>query len=230
MPGNRKNAKKSTARKAPARRRYRRRRTPLYRSVLPNHMNYRLHYTRTVQMKTPGPLSGSDHIIFYPNSILDCVGQSGVQQPYLRDQLYTLYQQSRVLKWSIFIKAISLSTSLPMEVVLSPARDNVYDSDIDLAKSRKYAKSCLALAGQTKYLKLGMYVDQYFGLPKGTVLKHPDHIQTNGTDLSTQHKTPVQLLVFDTSQTLAVNTPIVAIQYHVNMWVRFENQLDQSAS
>lgn len=205
-------------------------RAPMYRTALPNSMNYRLHYTKTVQMSSPGSGGGPDSILFYPNSIIDCTSQSGNQQPYLRDQLFTLYGNCRVVKWSVFVKVLALNVSYPMEVVLAPARDGTPDSDVDLAKTRKYAKSCLALNGQTKYMKLELTPDQYFGNVAGTSLTTPDNVQMAAVDLITSYKNPVQLLAYDTSQTLSVNTPIVMVQYHINMWCRFEDQLDQVAS
>lgn len=235
MPYNRKYAKKSVPRK----RTYRRRRpaarraahrTPFYRTAMPNSMNFRLHFTRTVQMETPGSGAGPDSIMFYPNSILDCTSQAGSQQPYLRDQLFTLYGQCRVLRWSIFIKVLALNVSYPMEIVLSPARDGTPDTDVDLAKTRKFSKSCLALSGQTKYMKLQMTPDQFFGNARGTALRDINNVQTLSTDLTSDYKNPVQLLAYDTSQTLTAGAPIVVVQYHINAWCRFESQLDQVAS
>lgn len=201
-----------------------------YRVALPNNMKFKLHFTQTQTFNTTGVGSAPNYILFYPNSIYDCVAQSGNQQPYLRDQLYTLYNHCRVIGWSIYLKIIAVNPSYPIECVLAPARDNTADTNIDLAKTRKYAKSCIAINGQTKYMKLNMYVDQYFGQRKGTVMYSADHIQANGIDLSFTFKTPVQFLGYDTSQTLTTNTVMLTLQYHINMYCRFENQIDQTAS
>lgn len=233
MPYRRKTSKTTTSKPAARsyrRRRYRRRPMRLpYRVALPNNMKFKLHYTHTQKLNTLGVGANPNFLLFYPNSIRDCSAASGTQQPYLRDQLYTLYNNCRVIAFSVYVKVVATRDN-PIECVLAPARENLADTDIDLAKSRKFAKSCLVSKGETKYLRLKMYVDQYFGQKKGAVFTDDLHVQTDITDLGINQKCPVQLLVLDTLDTLATNTDIVVAQVHINMWCRFENMIDQNLS
>jgi hypothetical protein len=168
---------------------------------------------------------------FYPNDTYDCSGLLNLQQAYMRDQLFTFYQYVRVIGFEIRVKVLNL-TGNPIEVLLGPNPDNSPDSDINLAKTRKYTRYQMFTSQQGKavYLTNRMYVDQYFGLRKGTAMNDLDFRQDNSTGLGTLVRCNFQLLIRDTLGLVAVNANLSLISVRIRQFCRFELPIENTGS
>lgn len=230
------NVRRKTAPRKSRRRYNRGRRTtrrvprPIFRVTPPQHQNFKLVYNRTQVMNNIATGTKVNHLMFIPNSVVDCATLAGNQQAYLRDQLFTMYQHARCIKWVMYVRVYGIYQQNPCNVVIGLAKDGVYDSDLSLMKMRKYSKSAILTDSRKRTLKLGMYCDQYFGQSKGTTYKSIDAIQSDTVDLGSALKNYVQICVEDLSGTLADGIPLCYVDVQVHQYVRFENPIDQVAS
>lgn len=196
--------------------------------AVPQSMPVRLHSVRTgvINNLTANP----NWVIINANSLQDVWSISGTQQPYLRDQMFTLYNNARVIKFSFVLKLYGIYQQNPIEVVLATTKDGTQDTDMEVAKIRKYSRSAIMTDSRVRVLKQHAYVDQYFGHPKGTVYKEDDFLVSDGVDLGTSQKCYYQFLIKDLSGALANAVPAVYYEMHLNQWTRFENPKDQALS
>lgn len=196
--------------------------------AVPNHQNVRLHYqqTQVLNNDTTNPAN----LVITPNSLQDIMSFAGDQQAYMRDQMFTLYNHARVVRYSVVVKFYGIYQQNPVEVCLANAKDGSADTNIVLAKRRKYARSAVLTDSRVRVLKMSNFVDQYFGYAKGTTYKEIDHIAGDGVDIGTSQKCFVQILASDLSGTLSNGIPLVYVDIHVNQWVRFEDPKDQALS
>lgn len=212
-----------------ARRTVRKATIPRYRLAVPmaTHVKLRYVHSQVINKTSPDP----NYILFYPNSLTDVMSISGTQQPYLRDQMWTLYDHARVIRYSISIKIVPVYAQNPLQIALAPARDGVQDTDMDLVRMRRGSVMRLGAQGRNlRPLFIREWVDHYFGNARGTALHDDQHLQTDAVDLSSSQKCTYQLLSDDMSGTITSGIPMCYIQAVVTQWVRFSSPKDQVAS
>lgn len=189
------------------------------------HMLLRFKGTQLMNRTVP-----TNRIIFTANSIYDCVEQTGLQQPYLRDQMFSIYEICRVMRYQIKVTIMGHAVTVPAKVVLAPVRDGVVDQDLTLAEERKGSRSCYVNANTQRTLVVSDWVNRYFGEDPKVVLTSDLHQQSAGADTGSLAKCKYQLLVDDPSGSIENGAPLCYVDYTISMWCRFERPLDQVSS
>lgn len=224
--------KKMGTKKPPYRRRYRKKAAiNKFIAAPPRYMNALLTWNGTVQFNTTGT-TVPQVIIMQPNNLYDIsTSISGTQQPYLRDQLFGLYGNARCLKWSVKVSFIPFDSQKPVDVVLGVVQNGTADSDINLAKQRKWARSTILNNGQGRNsLSLSLTSDTCLGRKRGYCLSDDVAIQTLGLDnIGDSARNYLQLAVRDIMGTIAGGSLGIA-NVNVKQWARFEDPLEQAGS
>lgn len=198
-----------------------------YRPAVPSTLYRKLKFVHSqVVNKSTSP----NHIMIYPNSIYDMLGQTGTQQPYLRDQLFALYSAARVVAFSVQAIVTGVLSPDTVKVILGPSRDGVPDVDVDLAGERKGSRIALVNSNYSRKLSYFSWVDGYLGQAKGTTLSDSGHLQTASTNIATDAKCPIQLLFHDLMGNLPSGNPICHVSLKITAYTRFERPLDQLSS
>lgn len=196
-------------------------------TAIPDHQNWKHNFTDTRVVNNA--VGSVGYVIFVPNSVVDCISTIGSnQQAYLRDQLFGMYENARVLKWRIIITVQGLHQNSPSECALGLARAGTPDTDVNLLRERKYSKYAVLTEGR-KTLSMTFDSAKYRGLKRGAVMKNDEYLQSDAIDLATDQKDYVQFVIRDLTSSMGAN-PICYISTKITQWVRWERPLDLPSS
>lgn len=190
--------------------------------------HYRLRFNLTDAMVKDAQNPNS--MLLYVNSIYDLANKAALQQPYLRDQLYTIYEICRVVRFDVKLQVTGKEANVPVKVVLGTCRDNVADTDINLASMRRGAKTAIVNSGRTVTLRQSEWVDGYFGVKAGTSLMDDQHIQSDASDVPIGSKCIYQMLMDDTTGQIAASYIMAYFDLTVDCYCRFERPYPQTGS
>jgi len=124
------------------------------------------------------------HTIYRVNDLYDPNYSSTGHQPYLRDQLYTLYNIARCLSSRITVQFVSEAPNI-INVVLFPLATTTAESNFFVGAERPGGKSQIMNHVSRTFLQAKTSTHKALGVPRAAIKNNEEYIQYEGGALST---------------------------------------------